>query len=119
MATGSLAEVTTIAKRRPKVTLVTPHARESNTGNWHTAARWARFLRGAYRLDVCQAWDGTACDLLIALHARRSADAIARFAQEYPDRPLMVVLTGTDLYRDLATDRAAHRSLALATHRGG
>ena len=108
--------MTTITKRRPKVTLVTPHARASNTGNWHTAARWARFLRGAYRLDVCQAWDGTACDLLIALHARRSADAIARFAQEYPDRPLMVVLTGTDLYRDLATDRAAQRSLALATH---
>ena len=105
----------TITKRRPRVTLVTPHARSSNTGNWHTAARWARFLRATYRLEVRQDWDGTRCDLLIALHARRSAGAIARFAEACPDRPLVVVLTGTDLYRDLATDRGAQRSLALAT----
>ncbi len=107
--------MTTITKRRPRVTLVTPHARSSNTGNWHTAARWARFLRATYRLEVRQDWDGTRCDLLIALHARRSAGAIARFAEACPDRPLVVVLTGTDLYRDLATDRGAQRSLALAT----
>ena len=107
--------VRTITKRRPTVTLVTPHARATNTGNWHTAARWARFLRGTCRLRIGQSWDGSDCDLLIALHARRSADSIARFARAHPHRPLVVVLTGTDLYRDLAVDRAAQGSLALAT----
>jgi len=53
---------------------------------------------------------------MIALHARRSADSIAAFAERHPDRPLIVVLTGTDLYRDIRSDAAAQRSLQLATH---
>lgn len=52
---------------------------------------------------------------MIALHARRSAPSIAAFAERHPDLPLTVVLTGTDLYRDIATDAAARRSLALAS----
>lgn len=55
--------------------------------------------------------------LMIALHARRSADSIARWRQCHPDRaawPLVVALTGTDLYRDIATDPDAQRSLELA-----
>lgn len=54
-------------------------------------------------------------DVLIALHARRSAASIAAFAARCPGRPLIVVLTGTDLYRDIATDHAAQQSLQLAT----
>ena len=53
--------------------------------------------------------------MLIALHARRSAESIQKFAAAHPDRALIVVLTGTDLYRDLAIDSEARRSLALAT----
>ena len=53
---------------------------------------------------------------MIALHARRSAEAIARVAGTYPGGPLVVVLTGTDLYRDIHTDPSARRSLDLATH---
>lgn len=61
-------------------------------------------------------WRGASTDFLIALHARRSAPSIAAFAERHPDRPLVVVLTGTDLYRDIVTDAAAQRSLALASH---
>lgn len=50
---------------------------------------------------------------MIALHARRSAASIAAFAQT--GRPLAVVLTGTDLYRDIRTDAAAQASLEFAT----
>lgn len=39
---------------------------------------------------------------MIALHARRSAPAIAAWRARRPDAPLVVVLTGTDLYHDLA-----------------
>jgi putative glycosyltransferase (TIGR04348 family) len=100
---------------RPRVTIVTPYTAAANNGNWHTAARWASFLGRACRVRVRQSWNGEPCDLLIALHARRSADSIHRFADAHADRPLVVVLTGTDLYRDLADSEAARRSLQLAT----
>jgi putative glycosyltransferase (TIGR04348 family) len=61
---------------------------------------------------VALAWNGEACDALIALHARRSADSIARYAAT--GRPLIVTLTGTDLYRDLPGSAEAKRSLELA-----
>lgn len=76
-------------------------------------------LAGHYAVRLVKSWpdtptlqDGT--DLLLALHARRSADSIQAWAQANPQRPLVVALTGTDLYRDIATDAAAQRSLALA-----
>jgi putative glycosyltransferase (TIGR04348 family) len=89
------------AAPRPTVCLVTPATHADNTGNWHTAARWARFLRPAHRVRIVQAWDGAPCDLLIALHARRSAESIAAFRAAHPDGAIVVVLTGTDLYRDV------------------
>ncbi len=100
---------------RPRVTIVTPATAAENTGNWHTAARWASFLSRSCRVSVEQSWRGAPCDLLIALHARRSADSILSFAAAHPERPLAVVLTGTDLYRDLAVSEEARQSLELAT----
>ena len=44
---------------------------------------------------------------MVALHARRSHPAIAAWHDEHPDRPLVVALTGTDLYRDLPGGDAA------------
>lgn len=101
--------------RRASVCLITPYGALANNGNWHTAARWAAMLRGATRLRVATEWDGQDADLMIALHARRSAASIHAFAAAHPARELCVVLTGTDLYRDIASDPAAQRSLALAT----
>jgi putative glycosyltransferase (TIGR04348 family) len=102
---------------RPLITIVTPSLAVANNGNWQTAARWARMLRGPYRVRIVTTWQGGDAppDLLIALHARRSASSIAAFAAAHPQRPLIVALTGTDLYRDIAIDAAAHRSLQLAT----
>lgn len=100
---------------RPRVALVTPYLADSNTGNWHTAARWARILRAQFRVDLLQHWDGQPADCLIALHALRSAESIQKFAAAFPDRPLAVVLTGTDLYRDIANSATAQRSLDLAS----
>ncbi len=53
---------------------------------------------------------------MIALHARRSAPSIHAWAARQPDRPLVLVLTGTDLYRDIQNDESAMQSLLLATH---
>jgi putative glycosyltransferase (TIGR04348 family) len=95
---------------------VTPAAPRARTGNRNTAARWAAFLRGAgHRVTIEQQWSGESADLMIALHARRSAESIRRYAASFPMRPLVVALTGTDLYRDIETDRDAQASLQLAT----
>jgi putative glycosyltransferase (TIGR04348 family) len=50
----------------------------------------------------------------VALHARRSAPSIQRFAAAHPGRPIVVVLTGTDLYRDLPGSAEAAASLDRA-----
>ena len=97
------------------IALITPYGPEHQNGNWHTAARWTAFLREAgHRVDVSTAWNGEPADLMIALHARRSAPSIQAFAVKHPDKPLIVVLTGTDLYRDIRHDADAQQSLKLA-----
>ena len=98
------------------IQLVTPAPLRFNNGNKITAMRWAKILRSlGHRVKVVQQYDSKSCDALIALHARRSYQSIRRFHSLYPERPLIVVLTGTDLYRDLRTHRSAQRSLKLAT----
>src|SRR5262249_32127483 len=44
-----------------------------------------------------------------------SAAAVERFAALHPRRPIVVAMSGTDLYDDLAHSEEALRSLALAT----
>ena len=99
------------------IQLVTPAPLRLNNGNRITALRWAGLLRKlGHRVTIAQSYDDRrSCDALIALHARRSADSIDRFHKLHPDSPLIVVLTGTDLYRDIRRDRKAKQSLELAT----
>src|SRR5712671_954215 len=98
-----------------KIALITPAGARSRSGNRHTAMRWAAMLTSlGHRVRVSVRWDGRAADAMIALHARRSHDSIRRFRERFPDSPLAVVLTGTDLYRDIRTDGDARASLALA-----
>ena len=93
-----------------RIFIVTPARPGARSGNLHTATRWAAMLRGAgHRVKVGLAWAGEPCDLLIALHARRSHDSVLRY-----QGPRVVVLTGTDLYRDLPDSAEARRSLELA-----
>lgn len=98
-----------------RIALITPYGREHRNGNWHTAARWTRFLREAgHTVRVQVEWDGRDADLMLALHARRSFASIRAFAERFPTRPLLVTLTGTDLYRDIHEDRDAQHALELA-----
>ncbi len=96
-----------------RIQLITP-ATPSNKGNWVTAARWARILRRlGHRVEVRQQLAG-ACDVLVALHAFKSFDSVERFHRAHPDRPLILSLTGTDLYRDIRLHRAARRAMEWA-----
>jgi putative glycosyltransferase (TIGR04348 family) len=102
-----------------KIDIVTPGAPGTTLGNAITADRWARILRRlGHQVMITMQWVPgikTECDLLVALHARRSRRSIERFRRIHPARPLIVTLTGTDLYGDLPAHPEAQRSLALAT----
>jgi putative glycosyltransferase (TIGR04348 family) len=106
-----------IARDAFRLLIVTPYPAAANNGNWRTAARWARLLSSHYRVIV-QSRDAplpAAADVLVALHARRSRPAIAAWRARGADAPLVVTLTGTDLYRDLpARDPDALASLDAA-----
>jgi putative glycosyltransferase (TIGR04348 family) len=98
-----------------RIQIVTPAPPGSRHGNRNTALRWAAHLRAlGHRVGIDTAWRGGRADALIALHARRSHASAAAWKKAYPQRPLIVVLTGTDLYRDIRTDRDAKASLELA-----
>jgi putative glycosyltransferase (TIGR04348 family) len=99
---------------RSSIVIVTPALADANNGNWQTARRWARMLSAAYRVEVVAHWSGGDADLMVALHARRSAASIAAWRAARPHGPLLVALTGTDLYRDIDVDAHAARSLEAA-----
>ena len=92
---------------------MTPAGPGTRNGNRHTALRWAAFLRGArHHVQVKTQWDaGVPADAMLALHARRSHASIEAFPR---DKPLLVALTGTDVYRDIHESSDARESLELA-----
>jgi putative glycosyltransferase (TIGR04348 family) len=107
------------------IVIVTPALADANNGNWQTARRWHAMLSRHHPVTLAAAWPqpvrlSTRRDeqanppiLMIALHARRSAPSIAAWREQHPDAPLIVALTGTDLYRDIEHDASAQRSLQL------
>ena len=98
-----------------KICLVTPAPTYSRKGNRVTALRWARILRELdHRVIIIEQYRGERCDLMVALHARRSHASIVRFRREHPQLPLILALTGTDLYGDIHTDASAQESLEIA-----
>jgi putative glycosyltransferase (TIGR04348 family) len=98
-----------------KIFLACPAPPRSRHGNRVTALRWAGILKSlGHRVTIAQDYADQPCDLLVALHARRSHEAVVRYRRHYPRGPLMVALTGTDLYHDIHASRAAQASLDLA-----
>ena len=99
---------------KPRILVASPASSASNNGNWQTAYRWSQFLGARYHVEITRQWDSASPppDALIALHARRSFDSVQAYAKT--GRPLVLVLTGTDLYRDIHHDEDARRSLHLA-----
>ena len=109
----------------PFVHLITPALASDNNGNWQTARRWQSYLSPHHVVSVATSLDAAAAihpaikshqstsdQVMIALHARRSAPSLEAFARS--GGPVALVLTGTDLYRDIHSDASAQRSLELA-----
>jgi putative glycosyltransferase (TIGR04348 family) len=109
------------SKNFKHIVIVSPALSDANNGNWQTAKRWAHLLAPHYRTRIVREWPGTVTDtqaqsdeIMLALHARRSASAVAAWQAQRGSSQLVVVLTGTDLYRDIHIDTQAKQSLDAA-----
>jgi putative glycosyltransferase (TIGR04348 family) len=99
-----------------KIIIATPAPPGSRKGNRITALRWRRLLRQlGHRVALCHEYAGEPGDLLIALHARRGFAAVDCFRRLYPQRPIVLTLTGTDLYEEIQTNADARQTLEWAT----
>jgi putative glycosyltransferase (TIGR04348 family) len=67
-----------------------------------------------HRVQIRHEYCSEGCDLVVALHANKSASSILRSFEERPRRPIILALTGTDLYRDLPESAAARSALDMA-----
>lgn len=99
-----------------RIGIITPAPPGSTYGNRITALRWAKILNAfGHRVTISRQYEGEPYDLLLALHARRSYSSARRFHREHSKSPVIVALTGTDLYRDLGKSQSAAKSLDIAT----
>jgi putative glycosyltransferase (TIGR04348 family) len=80
-----------------------------------TAIRWQGFLEElGYSVEVTESWSGGDTGVLITLHAYRSHQSIVQFKKRYPSRPIVLILTGTDLYRDMQNHSEVVQSMEIA-----
>ncbi len=109
------------------IVVAAPIRPSANSGNDVTAARWAEHLAAlGHEVEVVPVSEEStglddqvpnelaAADLLIVLHARRSAVVASWWKQHRPGRPLVVGLAGTDLYEDMPDDVLASSTISLA-----
>lgn len=93
------------------VCIACPAPRGSRTGNRVTALRWAGVLR---RLGHRVRWWPADADALVALHAVKSAAAVVDFKRQFPDRPVAIALTGTDIFQDGSTTDLLSETLRVS-----
>src|SRR5687767_2875845 len=98
------------------IELITPHPPDRVHGNIVTARRVATLLEElGHRISISNHYQGRRCDLLVALHALHSHESIRLFREINPDKPIILMLTGTDLYNFIQIEPKAVRSLEMAT----
>lgn len=98
------------------ILLVVPDPNTSPKGRAVTAGRWGRILESlGHQVVLVSEHLEADGDLLIALHALRSAQIVEQFQAQCPDAPILLALTGTDIYGydDLFGDH--ERAIAVAS----
>jgi putative glycosyltransferase (TIGR04348 family) len=99
-----------------RIIITTPPGPSTRTGNAVAALRWARILRRLrHRVTIAADYGDEFVDAMVAIHAWRSAEAIRRFKMRYPERPLILQLSGTDIYQYISEQpEPTLRSMELA-----
>lgn len=83
-----------------EIGITLPASRGVGTGNLRTAQRWARiFTELGHEPRIVGPEDSLNCEVLIALNAVKSKEAIERYHHQNPRGRLVVAITGTDLNR--------------------
>lgn len=101
--------------RSKTVLIVSPPSASASAGNTVTARRYAQLLRKlGYACRIAPSYEGQDAACLVALHARKSAKSVLAYRAAYPQRRIILVLTGTDVYRDIRRSRLAQRAMAAA-----
>src|SRR6185437_9593919 len=116
------ASVRARASRRPSkhksdgaVLIISPPSSIATAGNTVTAQRYRRMFRSlGYSCGIAPAYDGEDAACVVALHARKSAKSVLAYRTAYPRRRIILVLTGTDVYRDIRRSRTAIRAMEAA-----
>lgn len=99
-----------------KIKLITPSSADLINGNHITTLRLEQiFKQLGHQITVNNEYKGEPIDLMVALHALRSFHSIKYFRELYPNHPLVVMLTGTDLYQHIKFSEEACKSLQWAT----
>ena len=71
------------------VYMTCPAPPRSRKGNRVTALRWVRHLKSlGHRVTIASHYEGAACEVLVALHARRSFEAIAHHSSRQAQQSL-------------------------------
>lgn len=80
-----------------------------------TRERWISILEGlGHQVEASAKYSGEPCDVAVAFHAYKSAEVIRLFKEQRPNTPLVLCMTGTDLYRDIHEQEKARQSLIFA-----
>lgn len=97
------------------ILLVTPTDPTALHGNGTTGRRWAEIIESlGHPVRMSREYVPDGYEALVALHARKSADSIRAFRVTHPHAPVVLALTGTDLYPDLASSGVEPAVLDLA-----
>src|SRR5262245_57349640 len=105
-----------LCHRSMKIMIITPAPAGSRKGNRITALRWAALIRKlGHQVSIRSEYADEPCALLIALHAGRSFDVVRRFRRAHGGRPVIVALTGTDLYDEIRRNARARQTLEMAS----
>ena len=103
------------AAPRGRLIIISPAPPRSTLGNSVTADRYARIFRAlGWNVRILGSYAGEPADILVGLHARKSARSVLAFRSRHPKGSIILVLTGTDLYRDIVRSRQAQRALRAA-----
>lgn len=83
-----------------RILIASPQKGSVHTGNRSTALQWARIFEhlGHQPAAFASLSFSSDANLLVALHAEHCHEAIQTFRKRFPNRPIILGLSGTDIY---------------------
>jgi putative glycosyltransferase (TIGR04348 family) len=98
-----------------RIQIICPLPPHSVYGSQVTAVRWANMLHALdHSVELSQHYGGTICDLLVAMRAEKTAEAVIQFHKRHPGKHCFLVLNGTDVYGNCLRSDTVFEAMRLA-----